>query len=167
MGFDLKKFSKAKFEPRTEDVSVPALAGFFDEGEKPVFKVRGLTGEEMAKTNEAQSKAKNISAVVEALVGSNQNEKVSGLREALGMSEDTLPEDLAKRIEMLRYGCVEPALDLQTASKVFKVAPVEGFNLTNKIMILSGQGMTVGEHKASGKTRKSKQPSTSDTPEAA
>jgi len=164
--FDKKKFAKAKFEPRIEEVSVPALAAFFDEGSKPVFKVRGLTGEEMARCNEAQAKAKNIGAVVEALVGSNQKDKVTGLREALGMSEDSLPEDLAKRIEMVRYGCVDPEFDQQGAAKLFQVAPVDGFSLSNKIMILSGQGMTVGEPSASGKTRKSKQPSTSDTPEA-
>ena len=166
MSFDLKKFSKAKFEPRTEQVEVPALKDFFAEDAKPEFTVRGLTGEEMARCREAQNKHKNMAALVEALAGSNQGETVKGLRESLGLSEDSMPPDLAQRIEMLYLGCIEPQLDVQAASKIFRVAPVDAYSLTNKIQILSGQGMQPGEQTASGKTKQSKQPSTSDTPEA-
>jgi len=165
MGFKLKEFSKAKFEARTATVPVPALAEFFGEGDKPEFTVRGLTGEEMARVNEAQSKSKNIAAVIAAIASQTQSEKVRGLKESLGLSDD-MPTDLARRIEMLALGCVDPVLDVQSASKLFKVAPVDGYNLTNEILRLSGQGMTVGEPKASGKTKASKAPSTSDTPEA-
>ena len=166
MGFKLKEFSKAKFEARTATVSVPALAEFFDEGEKAEFVVRGLTGEETARVNEAQSKSKNLQAVVAALAGKDQTEKIQALQESLGLSADTIPGDLARRIEMLAMGCADPVIDVQTAAKIFKVAPVDGYNLTNEILRLSGQGMTVGKPKASGETKASKAPSTSDTPEA-
>jgi len=43
---------------------------------------------------------------------------------------------------------------------------VDGYNLTNEILRLSGQGMTVGEQPASGRKKKSKQPATSGMPEA-
>ncbi len=166
MPFDLKEFNKTKFEPRTAEVEVPSLAGFFAEDEKPVFVVKGLTGEETARVNEAQVKHKNLGAIVAALAGQDETEKVQALRESLGLSGESMPADLAKRIEMLAHGCVNPELDVQAASKVFRVAPVDGYNLTNKILQLSGQGMQQGKQKASGRTRKSKQPSTSETPEA-
>ena len=167
MPFNLKQFQKAKFDPRTETVPVPALSGFFGPGETPAFVIRGLTGEEMARCNEAQAKGRNLTAVVEALSGNGHAEKVHALRESLGLSDDNLPEDLARRIEILARGCVEPTLDQQAAAKLFKVCPVDGYNLTNKIQLLSGQGMRLGEYKPSGKTPASKPPCTSVTPEGA
>lgn len=165
MSFDLKKFNKAKFQARVETVPVPALAGFFTGGEAAEFKVRGLTGEEMARVNDVQAKNKNISAVIEAIASQSPNEKIQGFKSGLGLGDD-MPTDLVRRIEMLSLGCVEPELDQQSASKVFKVAPVDAYNLTNKITLLSGQGMILGEPPASGKNKKSKQHAISDTPGA-
>ena len=161
MPFDLKKFNKAKFQPRTETVPVSGLADFFAKDEKAQFTVRGLTGEEMARANDAQSRQKNLAAVVEALAGEDGTEKIKAIRESLGLSDDDVPADLARRIELVRMGCVEPeGLDIQAAAKIFKVAPVDGFALSNRILMLSGQGMILGEQKASGKTKESKQPAT-------
>lgn len=165
MGFDLRKFKKAKFEPRTKIVDVPALRAFFSEGEPPRFKVRGLTGEELGRVNDAQSRAKNISALVEVISSaSGVKETASAIREGLGLSPDGVPEDIARRIEMVAVGCVEPEMDLQTAAKIFRVAPIDGYSLSNAITLLSGQGMTLGELKSSGETTKSEPPSISDTP---
>ena len=165
MPFDLKKFQKAKFEPRTETVKVVSLSEFFGDDD-PAFTVRGLTGEELAKVNAAQSKAKSLNALVEALAGQNQTEKVKAIRDGMGLSEDEIPEDLARRIEMMVHGCVDPTLDAQAAAKVFRVAPVDGYAISNAIITLSGKGMILGNSPASGKTTKSNQPSTSDMPEA-
>ena len=164
MAFDLKKFQKAKFEPRTETVKVASLASFFGDDD-PVFTVRGLTGEELAKVNAAQSKAKSLNALVEALAGQDQHEKVKAIRDGMGLSENDIPEDLARRIEMMIHGCVDPALDAQAAAKVFRVAPVDGYAISNTITALSGKGMILGNSPASGKTPKSKAPYTSDMPE--
>ena len=144
---------------------VPSLASFFEDGDTAQMEVRGLTGEEMARVNEAQAKNKNIQAVIEALAGGDGKEKVQAIQESLGLSDD-VPSDLARRIELLRLGCVDPEVDVQLAAKIFKVAPVDGYSLTNKIQVLSGQGMMPGEPQASGKKAKSKQSSTSDMPEA-
>lgn len=163
MGFDIKKFQKAEFAHREEKVNMDALKDFFDD--KPEFTVRGLTGEEMARVNEAQSKQKNLSAIVDALAANADTEKIKGLREAVGLTDDDVPGDLARRIEMLRLGCVDPELDERDAVKVFKVAPVDAYGATNTILQLSGQGMRPGESKSSGKKKASKQHSTSATPE--
>lgn len=145
MPFDLQKFNNVKFTPRTDVVPVPALTGFFPDGEKPVITIRGLTGEEFARVREAQEKNRNIILVLEALAGAGAEEKVQALRETLGLDPDQVPEDLARRIEQLSLGSVDPVLDVQAAAKIFRVYPVTGYELTNRITVLSGQGMQPGE----------------------
>jgi len=145
MSFDIKKFKKTKFEPRTETISVPSLAEFFSEENKPEFVVRGLTGEEFARVREAQAKYKNVSALVEALAGANQKEKIEAINESLGIGAEGLPEDMVRRLEMIQHGSVEPEIDLEAARKIFQVAPVTAYEITNKIQELSGQGMKPGE----------------------
>lgn len=157
MTFDIKKFRSAKFEDRTAEVPVPDLAEWFEEGAPAVFTVRGLTGEELARCNEAAAKNKNMAAVLEALAGSNQKEKVQGLREALGVTE-TVPNDLAKRLEQCAIATVNPDLDHELAVKFAQAYPVEFYQITNKIMELTGQGRQVVQKKSSGQTQKSKQP---------
>ena len=49
MTFDLNRFRAADLSPRQVTVPVPDLAFFFPEGVKPVWTVRGLTGEEIAR----------------------------------------------------------------------------------------------------------------------
>lgn len=168
MGFDLKKFEKTKFVERTDTVKIKGepLKAMFADGDTPEFTVRGLTGEEMARCNEAQSRQKKMSDVAEAMAGEGGAERVQAIRESMGLSQGDVPADLARRIEMLCHGCVDPKLDLMAAKKVFKVSTVDGYDLSNKILHLSGQGMQVGERKASGGGGTSAQPATSDTPEA-
>ncbi len=67
MGFDASRFMKEKFLHRIEDVPVPDLKDFFPEGEEPVWKVRGLTGQEMGRMMEAPSRVKNYAALLERL----------------------------------------------------------------------------------------------------
>lgn len=145
MPFDVKKFKKSKFENRTENIAVPSLKSFFGEDETAEFIVRGLTGEEFARVREAQQKYKNVSAIIEALAGTNQREKIEALSESLGIGAEGVPEDMVRRLEMLQLGSVEPEIDLETAKKIFKVAPVTAYELTNRIQALSGQGMLPGE----------------------
>jgi hypothetical protein len=145
MPFDQQKFSNTKFSPRTDTVQVPALADFFPEGEKPEITIRGLTGEEFARVREAQEKNRNIVAVLEALAGAGAEEKIQAIRETLGLDSDHVPDDLSRRIEQLALGSVDPVLDVQAAAKIFRVWPVVGYDLTNRITVLSGQGMLPGE----------------------
>jgi hypothetical protein len=160
MGFDVKSFRKAKFEDRTAEVPVPDLKDWFAEGEEPVFIVRGLTAEELARCNEAVQKNKNISSVIEALHSSNQQEKVQAMREMLGVSE-SVPNDLAKRLEQFALGTVDPDMDHELAVKFAESFPVEFYQLTNKIMELTGQGRQVKKKQNSKQTPKSEQPSPS------
>lgn len=152
MGFDLKQFSKARFEDRTESVSVKDLADWFGEGEDPVIVVRGLTGEEVSRCSEATQKNQNISAMIEAVIAKGHAEKVDGMRQLLGVSA-SVPQDLAKRLEQFTMGTVDPDFDHETAVKFAETYPIEFYQITNKIMELTGQGRQLLKKKKSSVTQ--------------
>jgi hypothetical protein len=142
MDFDLKKFKSAKLEPRQEAVPVPDLKDFFKEGAEPVWIVRGLTGHELGKVNEAAEKNKNLSAILEGLISPDMHEKVQALKTDLGL-DDSVPNDVVRRLEMFTIGSVDPAIDHETAVKFCTHFPVEFFSLTNRITVLTGKGAEV------------------------
>ena len=151
MGFNNNKFIKQGFESRTESISVPALSDWFDKDDEPFWVVRNLTGNEMAASQESASKNKNIAAIAEALTSPGQVEKVKALRSIIGNSDDVCP-DLAKRLEMIVFGSVEPKIDMDIAIKLSENFPVEFLQITNKITILTGLGASKVKLMPSGET---------------
>jgi len=137
MPFHKDTFVSDLFEPRTMAVPVAALVEYFDEGEKPEFTVRGLSASEIQRGNDASHRQASVENIVKAIA--NQKEQVDAIRSALGLSDD-VPGEIAKRLEHLVSGCVEPKLDSLAAAKLAEAFPIEFYDLTNKIMALSGQG---------------------------
>jgi len=164
MSFDAKKFLKTKFEHRTEEVPVPDLQMFFPEGAKAVWKVRGLTGQELGRAIEAAERNKSIQAIIEGITSTSGKDKVEAVKDMLGLGRDT-PQDIAKRIENLILGSVEPVCTLDLAIRLCEVFPVEFYLLTNKILQLTGQGQMPGKPRPSGGTTASGQASPCATPE--
>jgi len=165
MAFDAKKFLKEKFEHRVEEVAVPDMAIFFPGGEKSVWKVRGLTGQELGRANEAVEKNRNVAAILEGIMSVAGKEKTEAVKSMIGVAPGQTPGDVVKRLEHLVLGSVEPVCTQEMAVKVCEVWPVIFFELTNTILKLSGAGQMPGKPKASGKTNPSGQASPSDTPE--
>jgi hypothetical protein len=165
MPFDTKKFLKTKFQPRTEEVPVKNLADFFAPGEKPVWIVRGLTGQELGRANEAVEKNKNVAAILDALIGSTSQEKADAIKSAIGLDAGQTPADVVKRLDHLVMGSVAPVCTQEMAVRVCEAYPIEFFMLTNAILKLSGQGQTAGKQKPSGATTESEQASSSEAPE--
>lgn len=155
MQFDTQKFAGASFQRREEDVPVPDLRDWFTDlkdGEEPSWRVRGLTGAELAAVNEAQTRNRGKNAVVEALESDNTEQVGDAIRELIGTG-DSVPDDLARRIEMLVAGSVEPECPQNVAVKLAEAYPVEFYELTTKITQLTGQGSEVGKPKrSSGKS---------------
>jgi len=151
MGFKKTKFIKQKFESRTEEISVPALSDWFDKGDKPVWVVKGLTGNELALSQEAAAKNKNVAALAQALVSANQSDKVDALRKIIGNSDDVC-SDLAKRLEMFIFGSVSPKIEMDIGIKLAENFPIEFMQITSKITILTGMGASKSKQKPSGKT---------------
>ncbi len=139
MAFDTKRFLKAKLAPRTADVPVPDLASFFGEGEPAVWTVRGLTGQEIGRANEAAARNKLVASTLEAIAGMSATEQIAEIKQALGLAAG-VPENIAKRIEYLTIGSVSPAITQEVAVRLCETFPIAFYDLTNKIQELTGQG---------------------------
>jgi hypothetical protein len=145
MGFDAAKFEAAQFVPRTEEISVPALAHFFSEGEPAVWRVRGLNTNQLHQAMEAGKRQTTIESIVAAITKSG--DMAQAVRSALGLSHGT-PGEVAKRLEMLVMGSVSPEVTLPVAVKLAEAFPVEFLELTNAITTLTGQGFDMGKPQA-------------------
>lgn len=151
MAFNTKQFLKQKFEARTEEVEVKALAPYFPEGEEPVFSVRGLDGHELAKAEEAKQRIDLSGKTLESFLSGTPAEKIEALKKQYGLSDD-IPMETAKRIEMLVIGAVNPKVDLELAAKLVETFPIEFYQITNAITRLTGMGsLAVVKQPASGK----------------
>jgi hypothetical protein len=151
MAFNLKKFRNTAFEPRREAVPVPDMKDFFDGGIEAVWTVRGLTGHELGKANEAAERNRNVAAILEGILSVQKKEKIESVKSMLGLDEST-PRDVAKRIEMLAAGSVDPEIDHEIAVKICTCFPVEFYQLTNAITRLTGMGHMPGKAVPSGRT---------------
>lgn len=140
--FDKKKFMKAEFEQRTEKVPVKELKEFFNEDEDPVWIVRNLSGHELGKVNEAAQRNRTIGAILDGILSAEVKDKVDAIKAAIGMTDNT-PDDIARRIEMLTIGSVDPEIDHETAVRICAYHPTRLYELTNMITLLSGQGAQV------------------------
>ncbi len=155
---DLQKFLNESLSQRTATVEVRELKDFFGK-DKPEWTVRGLTAAELGRANLAADKGQeNLKALVEAMAGSG--DKAEALRKTMGISEQEVPSDVSRRIELLTAGSVSPKLgqdNRDVAVKLAETFPTVFYNLTNNILSLTGQGAEVGKRKPSGKTPKSEQ----------
>ena len=148
MAFKSKAFDKARFEPRTSDIKLPGLADWF-EGE-PVWKVRGLTGNELGRCNElAEKNRKNIADIVKALIAANGEGSAEAIQNIYGLGDD-VPQDVARRIEYLIAGSVDPDCPLDRAVRLNQVFPVEFRIISEEIFRLTGLGHVPGKPTPSG-----------------
>jgi hypothetical protein len=153
MSFNSKKFLQEQFEPRTMDFPVPQLADWFDDGEKAIWKIQGLTGAQLGNADEAANNEGVTGKLFNSLLSANSKEVVEQVKELLGRTDDK-PRTMAKRIYHLQYGSVDPECSLDLAVRLCDNFPVLFLELTNAILNLSGQGFVPGKSKPSGETKK-------------
>ena len=118
--------------------------------------VRGLTAAELARAREAGERHDAVKSLVQAMAG--DGDKAKAIRDAMGLSDEQIPADISRRIEMLTYGSVEPKLgvDLREVSvKVAESYPTLFYELTNRILELTGSGAELGKRKRSTRTQPS------------
>lgn len=150
--FDLNSFRKAEFKPREAEINFSALveAGFGD----GTFLVRGMTSPELARADDAATKGKLASDLVEQLAGAAGKQKAKALLEGVGICDD-VPAALTKRYEHVCIGTVQPKLELADAVKFGEAFPVEFNQLANKILELTGLGQEAAvKPRGSGKGKK-------------
>lgn len=151
--FDAKRFMSTQFVPREEDVPVPDMKDFFEEDAKPVWRVKGLGGQELGVANASAERNRNMEAVLEGIVSAVSAKKAEAIRKLIGARDD-VPDDIAKRLEMLVLGSVAPEVDVELAIKICRVYPVEFYDITNNINRLTGMGFdTKKKPSSSGKTQ--------------
>ena len=160
--FDTRAFMKQIYTPREGEVSVPALKDYFSEGQKPLWKVRGLTADEVARCNEAGERNTKVEAIVEALTASNKSDVADGVKQLLGVGSD-VHREVAIRLEQCVFGSIDPIIELNIAVKMATVFPMEFYAITNKILKLTGLGQVAGESQPSGKEKMSSSASSSQT----
>lgn len=166
MPFDAKAFQKERFEPRVIEVPVPDLALWFPEGEKPVWKVRGLTGTELGFVNEAEQRFKDLAGLVKKLMSGSSAEKIEATCQNLGATSEKEPAEVIRGLEMLRIGSVDPPCDLPLAIKLNRYFAGDFRLLVKHIQQATLQGHVPGKSKASGRIKESEQPSHSAATEA-
>lgn len=145
MPFNPDKFERATFEPRTKEVEVKALSDFFDKDEKPVWTIRGLNSNELHKAIAAANTQKTYESIIKAITETGDQTKA--MKKALGIAGDT-PGEVAKRLEMLVAGCMNPKITLPVAVKLAENFPVEFLSITNDITELTGMGFEHVKQKA-------------------
>ncbi len=156
-GFDSAKFERQEFHHRTEELELDVMAPFFPEGERPIFKIRSLSSDEVARTNDVIKTAKLAEGMLEALLTNNKADIAKELRNQLGYGKD-VNADVQKRIEVIIYGTVEPKLPRELIVKMAENLPKAFFKMSNGITELTGLGNELGKQPPSGETMESKQP---------
>ena len=91
MGFNVDRFKMVQFADRCVEVRVPDLAAWFEPGSAPVWKVRGLNGDELGRINEAVERHRAMGAIADGLVSPDQRERADAIRQILGISDKTRP----------------------------------------------------------------------------
>ena len=144
MPFDAAKFEQAKFEARTKLVHLPALSDFFDDDDCQ-WEVRGLNSNELHQAMAASKTQKALEQILKAISENKEQAKTAG--SALGLHGDT-PGEIAKRLEMLVCGSVDPEISLPIAVRLAENYPIEFLTLTNTITELTGMGFQHAKPKA-------------------
>lgn len=148
MPFDINKFNNSPLRPRTATIEVPDLKDFFGEDEKPAWVVRGLTGSEIARAQERSGQENIVKNVVEAIAASKDKDKMEALKKMIGIGDD-VPDEVIRRQYHLAAASVSPEIDQQAAVRIFEFFPIVGYQLTNKILELTGEGAELGKREGS------------------
>jgi hypothetical protein len=97
---------------------------------------------EIVKADAAKAALQREGALLEALASGAHGKIVAELQSVLGRGDDVQP-DLARRIEILVAGSVEPVCETALAVRLAEHFPVVFFQLTNAILTLTGRGSDV------------------------
>lgn len=150
MPIDTNAFLNTTFVPREADIPVPGLLPWSDDGEIPVWKVRGLTGQQWWKCKESVDNRKDIVSVISNFIGGDSNEVTAALKERF-CSESA--SDLAFRIEILVAASIDPVCNRELAARFCRSFLAEFKSVTEEIIKISWQGHLPGKPEPFGEGR--------------
>lgn len=145
MGFDTDGFLRAELVQRRECVAVPELAAFFSADDQaptqpPTWTVRAISAGEIARADAAKHRHSREAALAQALAGGSAAAVIRELQGAMGRDPAQTEPDLARRLEILAAGSLDPPCSLELGSKLATHYPSVFYKLTNTILTLSGRG---------------------------
>ena len=158
MPFNSDAFEATNFEPRTKVLNVPQLKTWFDKGEKPVWKIRALTGAELGNAEEASKQGNTLKALIEGITAADSQKVKQEAQKLLGHTEDK-NETTAKKMYHVHYATVwdgpEKYIPFTTVRKLCDEYSLLFNYIAHEILLLSGEG-NIPEKKStpSGKTKK-------------
>jgi hypothetical protein len=121
------------------------LKEFFSEGEKPVWRVRNLTGMEIFIVNEAMERNSRKNEAIEAIMSGERKERVEAMKEIAMTLPGMTPTEYVRRLETLCLGSVEPKVTKEIAVKIAENFGNVFTYLSNRILILTSQGAEPGK----------------------
>jgi len=144
--FDIGKFQNTDLQLRTREVPMTALPDkFFPEGAEKKFKVRQLTGNEIAACNEAVNATIQARALVEKIMAGSAKEKAAAICESMGLSAELKPESV-REMNWVHQGIVEPeGFGYDQVVRLHSFYYVDFKQLFNAVISLTGMGADAGE----------------------
>lgn len=140
--FDLAKFDQTTFTERVTAVDVPELAAFFPDGSQAVWKVRGLTSEEIARARESVERNKIARAELASAQDRGAPEATTAavklLLGIIGM--EAVPDDHVQHLNTVVMGSVDPVVKLEHVVKLAQAFPIVFTQLYKEIYRLTGLG---------------------------
>ncbi len=141
MNFDPQKLSQ-ELEAREAEVVCNELKVLYDPEpqENIVFKMRGLSGNDIVQVSGARDTGRFVEMLSEALTKNNGHEGAEAIRSMLGIFDEGLHPELKYRVELVVRGAVEPKIDYPLAAKMAKDRYVVLNRLSDKLLELTGLG---------------------------
>lgn len=142
MGFQAERFAQVTLAPRTRSVPVPELADWFDGDDKPVFLVRGLTADELARAKDAHAMNLRKLGLLRALEREDPDpgQIAEEARAAIQGSAEDKHAQIAMRQQMILHGVVEPALSEEIVAKLATHYAMLIYRVSDAINDLTGRG---------------------------
>lgn len=141
MNFDPQKLNQ-ELETRSAEVICNELKALYDPEplEDIVFKMQGLTGNDMAVISGTRDTGKFIEMLSEALTKNNGHQGADAIRSMLGIFDDSLHPQLKYRVELVVRGSADPVIDYPLAAKMAKDFYIVLYRLSEKVLELTGLG---------------------------
>lgn len=149
MPFDPEKLRSADTQFVEEDVPVPELKPFFDEGDLLIWKVRNLTAIELGQIESEAASAANVAKIIEGLISKVPTEQTNALKEQLGLSDEA-PIEYRKGVAQIIKATIGIKVDKPLIVKMADFNPNCFYRIVAAIRRLSGQGKTLGKQNGSG-----------------
>lgn len=139
MAFNIDKLMSGEYEPKKEELILPSLIHLFEDGDSPIFEVRGLTANEFSKSLSINDTHDTIEQVLTTLT--DKKEVLASLQKTLGLgSKNDINDDLRKKAFVIECGLLSPNLESFQIGKLMEINVIAFYQIAQAIERLTGEG---------------------------